>query len=206
MFRESYQEKKDPQMDEPHIFDPKHIETLESEERKTWQNREEIIQLLKLKPSYIVADLGCGSGYFTIPLSAKVKKIYAIDVQNEMLEYLGQKIQNQKIDNIELLLSKENKIPLTDGSVDLIITVNTFHEFRTKEKIIEEILRVLRDKGKVVVIDFKKEDTGFGPPVSIRVSKDQVKQAFQENSFSFVKSHEFIFQYLVVFQKIGRSQ
>ena len=193
-------------MDEQHIFDPKHIETLESEERKNWQNREEMVQLLKLKPSYIIVDLGCGSGYFTVPLSAKVKKVYGIDVQNEMLEFLGQKIQNLKIDNIEILLSKEDKIPLTDRSVDLIITVNAFHEFRTKETIIEEILRVLRDKGKVVVIDFKKEDTGFGPPVSIRVSKGQVKQVFQEKGFSFVKSHEFIFHYMVVFQKIGHSQ
>ena len=90
-------------MSESHIFDPKHIDALESENRKTWQNREEIIGMLELKPSYVVADLGCGSGYFSVPISQKVKKVYGIDVQMEMLEFLEKKIQEQKIGNIETL-------------------------------------------------------------------------------------------------------
>ncbi len=121
-------------MSESHIFDPKHIYALESEDRKTWQNREKIIGMLELKPSYVVADLGCGSGYFSVPISQIVKKVYSIDVQIEMLEFLEKKIQDQKIGNIETLLSIDNKIPLEDESIDLLLTVNTFHEFGTKRK------------------------------------------------------------------------
>ncbi|MCJ7613398.1 class I SAM-dependent methyltransferase, partial [Candidatus Bathyarchaeota archaeon] len=98
--------------------------------------------------------------------------------------------------------SKDDKIPLEDESVDLLITVNTLHEFRDKDKIIGEMRRVLRDEGKAVVIDFKKEDTGFGPPVAIRVSKDQSRQLFEERGFTFVKSHELLYHYLIVLQKI----
>ena len=164
-------------MNESHIFDPKHIDALESEDRKTWQNPEEIIELLELKPSYVVADLGCGSGYFTVPISHKVKKVYGIDIQKEMLEFLEQKIQEQKIVNIETLLSKENKIPLQNESVDLLLSVNTLHEFQDKEKMIREIHRVIKPRGKAAIIDFKKENTDFGPPVAIRVSKEQAKSS-----------------------------
>ena len=188
-------------MDESHIFDPTHIATLESEDRKTWQNREEIIGLLELDPSYVVADLGCGSGYFTIPISKKVKKVYGIDVQKKMLEFLQQKIQGQKIENIETLLSKENKIPLANQSVDLLLSVNTLHEFCDKEKAIKEIRRVLRFKGQGVIVDFKKEDSSFGPPISIRFSKEEIKGIFEKRTFTTVKIYDLIYHYLIVFRK-----
>ena len=188
-------------MSESHIFDPKHICALESEDRKTWQNREEIIGLLELKPSYVVADLGCGSGYFSIPLSRKVKKVYGIDVQKEMLEFLEHKIQEQKIVNIESLLSKENRIPLKNESVNLLLSVNTLHEFRDKENMIAEIRRVLRPRGQAVIIDFKKEDSDVGPPVSIRVSKEQAKLMFKKQALKALRTHDLKYHYLIVFRK-----
>lgn len=190
-------------MNETHIFDPKHIETLESEERKTWQKREEIIQLLKLKPSYIVADLGCGSGYFTVPISYMVKKIFGIDIQKEMLEFLDQKIQKQNITNIETLLSKKNIIPLRNEMVDLLLSVNTLHEFNDKKRIIEEIRRVIKSKGKLAIVDFKKEDTGFGPPMSIRLSKEQASHLIEKQGFTILKSQDIKYQYIIFFEKIG---
>jgi ubiquinone/menaquinone biosynthesis C-methylase UbiE len=189
-------------MDEHHhIFDPKHVEILESKIRKTWQNRQEIIELLKLKPSYVVADLGCGSGYFTVPISRIVKKIYGIDIQKEMLDYLKQKIQNPKILNIKTLHSKENKIPLQNESIDLLLTVNTLHEFRNRELIINEIRRVIKTKGKVAIVDFKKEETDFGPPVSIRISKEEAISLFEQQDLTVINSHNLKYHYLVIFGK-----
>jgi ubiquinone/menaquinone biosynthesis C-methylase UbiE len=188
-------------MKESHIFDLKHIGALESEDRKTWQNLEEIIGLLELKPSYVVADLGCGSGYFTVPISRKVKKVYGIDVQKEMLEFLEQKIREQKIVNIETLLSKENEVPLQNESVDLLVSVNTLHEFRDKEKMVTEIRRVLRPKGRAVIVDFKKEDSSVGPPVSIRVSEEQARLMFEKKALTALKTHDLKYHYLIVFRK-----
>jgi ubiquinone/menaquinone biosynthesis C-methylase UbiE len=167
-------------MAESHIFDPKHIDALESEDRETWQNPEEIIELLVLKPSYVVADLGCGTGYFTIPLSRKVKKVYGIDI-----------------------LSTENEIPLQNESIDLLLSVNTLHEFRDKDAIVREMRRVLRADGRAAIIDFKKEDTGFGPPVSIRLSTEQAKQLFKRNGLTALKTHDLKHHYLIVFGKTG---
>jgi len=188
-------------MKESHIFDPKHIAVLESKDRKTWQNPEEIMGMLELKPSYIVADLGCGSGYFTVPISRKVKKVYAIDFQKEMLDFVEQKIQRQKLINIKLLLSGKYEIPLENASVDLLITVNTLHEFPDQKNTIKEIWRVLKPEGHAVIIDFKKEDTAVGPPIAIRVSQNQAKQLFEERGFTIVKAHELMYNYLMVFQR-----
>ena len=188
-------------MKETHVFDAKNIAVLESEDRKTWQNVDEILGLIEFKQNYLVADLGCGSGYFTIPISYKVKKIYGIDVQREMLDFLEQKINRYNLGNIELLLSKDDKIPLDDESMDLLITINTLHEFRTKEKVIEEIQRVIKTSGKAIVIDFTKKNMDFGPPPEIRISKNQAKQLFEEKGFKFVKSHELLYHYLIIFQK-----
>jgi ubiquinone/menaquinone biosynthesis C-methylase UbiE len=193
-------------MAESHVFNPKHIAALESEERKTWQNPEEIIKLLPLKPSYVVADLGCGTGYFTLPISRKAKKVYGIDIQKEMLTVLEQKIRKQKIRNIQILLSNENEIPLQNASVDLLLSVNTLHEFSDKDAIISEMWRVLRADGNVAIIDFKKEDTGFGPPVSIRLSKEQAKRLFQKNGLTALKMHDLKYHYLIVFGKTGAER
>lgn len=184
-----------------HIFDPKRIAVLESEERKNWQNSGEIINLLELKPDYVVADLGCGTGYFSIPMARKVKKVYGIDIQNEMLTFLEQKIRKQKIENIKTLLSKENKIPLQDQSVNLLISVNTLHEFRDKGSIINEMRRVLKADGQIAIVDFRKEDTNVGPPVSIRVSKEQAKSLFKKNGLKALKTYDLKFHYLIFFGK-----
>jgi ubiquinone/menaquinone biosynthesis C-methylase UbiE len=157
--------------------------------------------MLELKPDYVVADLGCGSGYFTVPISRRVKKVYGIDVQKEMLEFLEKKIKEQKIVNIKTLISKENTIPLQSESVDLLLSVNTLHEFRDKETMITEIRRVLKPKGQAVIIDFKKENSKFGPPVSIRLSKEQTKIIFDKKALTAMKTYDLKYQYLIVFRK-----
>lgn len=188
-------------MKESHVFDPKKVDILEAEERKFWQNPEVIMGAVELDRNYVVADLGCGSGFFTIPLSRRVKRVYGIDVQKEMLKFLEHKIENQRIENIKPLLSKENEIPLKDKSLDFLISINTLHEFSDKKKMIEEMHRVLRQNRQMVIVDFKNQETGFGPPKAIRVSKDKAKHLFEKNGFTVVKSKNLSYHYLIVFQK-----
>jgi ubiquinone/menaquinone biosynthesis C-methylase UbiE len=182
-----------------HLFDPKNIDILEAEDRKIWQDPEEILGEIRLNSDYIAADLGCGSGFFTFPISRRVKKIYGIDVQEEMLKFVAQKIRREKIENVELLLSEEGEIPLENHSVDLLLSVNTLHEFSDKEKMIKEIQRVLKPNGKAVIVDFKKEETSFGPPVAIRISSEQAKQLFEKYGFKALKSKKLQYHYLIIF-------
>lgn len=140
-----------------------------------------------------------------MPLSQKVKKVYGIDVQKEMLDFLKQKIRKFKIENIEPLLSKGNEIPLSDESVDLLVSMNTLHEFSDKEKMIEEMRRVLKQGGKVMIADFKKKNIGFGPPVTIRISKKQATSLFEKRGFTTLNKQDLTYHYLLVFSKLKRG-
>lgn len=185
-----------------HLFDPKNVDRLESKERKAQQDPEKIIKLLGVKSKDTVADLGAGSGYFSIPLSTKVKLVYAIDIQQEMLEYLKQKINKNKISNINPLLSKDpNKIPLPDESIDFLLTVNTLHEFRDKDKMIKEIKRILKHNGKTGIIDFKKIESNLGPPITIRISQQNAIKMFEKNGLTNFSIHSLGSNYLLIFQK-----
>jgi len=157
--------------------------------------------MVELKPSYVAADLGCGSGYFTVPLAHMVKKVYGIDVQQEMLNFLEDKMKKQRIRNIVPLLSKSDEIPLGNNSVDLLMSVNTLHEFGDRDKMIREMKRVIKKSGKLLIVDFKKEDTGFGPPVGIRISKTRAVRLFEAEGFVLSKVRYLPYHYLLVFTK-----
>jgi ubiquinone/menaquinone biosynthesis C-methylase UbiE len=188
-------------MRQSHIFDPRHIAALESEDRRVWQDPDRILNAVELKPQFVVADVGCGSGYFTVQLSKRVKKVYGIDVQEEMLSFLEDKVKRLRIANIKLLLSKPDEIPLKRGAVDLLMSVNTLHEFANKEKMIEEMRRVVKKGGKLLIVDFKKEETGFGPPVRIRMRQDEAIRLFERNGLTLSKARELPYHYLLVFAK-----
>ena len=192
-------------MNGPHLFDPKKIDVLETEERKIWQNPEEILRTIEIKPKFVVADIGCGSGFFTLPLSRKVRKVYAVDVQKEMLESLEHKIRNLKIENIKPLLARENEIPLGNKSVDLLVSMNTLHEFDDKEKMVMEMGRVLKQGGKTLIADWKKMNTGFGPSVAIRVSRKEAIDLFEKKGFTTLKKEKLPHHYLLVFSKENPS-
>ncbi len=188
-------------MKKTHVFDPKNAATLEEEARRVWQNPEKILGNVEIRSDFIAADLGCGSGFFTVPLSYRVKRIYAIDIQEEMLKIFKRKIKRLDIRNIVLLLSKENEIPLEDESVDLLISINTLHEFDDKERIIDEMKRAIKQSGTVLIADFMKKDTGFGPPVEVRVSKDHAIDLFEKKGLVVLKTQDLMYHYSLVFSK-----
>ena len=188
-------------MNSPHIFDPAHIAVLESEDRKVWQDPDKILGTIKLRPNWIAADFGCGSGYFTVLLAQKVKKVYAIDIQKEMLLFLEDKIKRLGISNIELRLSRPNEIPLEDEAVDFLVSVNTLHEFDNKPKMIKEMKRVIKHKGNLLLVDFKKQETDFGPPVRIRVAKEKAISLFKGNNFALLGTKDLPYHYLLTFVK-----
>lgn len=183
----------------PHIFDPRNAGILEVEERKVWQNPEKILDTLKIESNFVAADLGCGSGFFTIPLSRRVRKVYGIDVQEKMLELLKEKIRKLNIENVEPLLSTENNIPLESNSLDLLISMNTLHEFDDRKRMVEQIKRVLKLAGIALIADFKKEETGFGPPVAVRLSKQQAIALFEDRGFKTLQKRELEHHYLLAF-------
>lgn len=94
-----------------------------------------ILEKLELSGKTVLADLGCGTGFFSIPAARRVKKVFALDIQQEMLDFLRKKIKKEKITNIEVILSGESSIPISDKSVDILLMANVFHEDQTLDLI-----------------------------------------------------------------------
>jgi ubiquinone/menaquinone biosynthesis C-methylase UbiE len=157
-----------------HKFDAKKAEILDSADRQEFLNPDSILEKAGLDNDIVLADLGCGSGYFAIPASVIVKKVYAIDVQHAMLDILREKIRAMGLSNIETIGSKETSIPLPDRSADVLFMANVFHELDDRDAILSEAKRILRGREKLIIIDWKKMEMEFGPPVEERLTAEEV--------------------------------
>lgn len=185
-----------------HKFDVKKAEILDNQDRKQFLNPDSILDRIGLEREMVLADLGCGTGFFTIPASLRVKKVYALDVQREMLDILQDKIKKQKLANIETILSEESSIPLPDSSVDVLLMANVFHELEDRSAILEEGKRILSSRGKLAIVDWKKIEMDFGPPVEERLAEEEVISICEDSSFEFAeRSDAGPYNYLLVFDR-----
>ncbi len=183
-----------------HKFDVKRAGILDNQDRKQFLNPDIILDRIGLDREMVLADLGCGTGFFTIPASLRVEKVYALDVQREMLDILQDKIKKQKITNIETILSEESSIPLPDDSVDILLMANIFHELEDRGAILKEGKRILSCCGKLAIIDWKKIEMDFGPPLEIRLAEEEVISACGDSGFEIQKRLDAgPYNYLLVF-------
>jgi len=183
-----------------HKFDAKKAQILDSADRRKFLNPDSILKKAGLDSDTFFADLGCGSGYFAIPASLIVKKVYAIDVQQEMLDIVREKIKVGKLTNIETLLSNESSIPLPDNSVDMLFMANVFHELDDRGGILKEAKRILSGRGRLIIIDWKKMEMEFGPPVGERLTAEEVISICEDGGFTMLERLEAgAYNYMLVF-------
>ncbi len=188
----------------PHKFDVTNAGILDSPERIQFLNPDSILDKVRPGREIVLADLGCGTGYFTIPASRRVKKVFAIDIQKGMLDILGEKIKKQKLTNIEAILSEEASIPLPGNSVDVLLMVNVFHEFEDRGSILKEGKRILSVNGRLVIVDWKKMEMELGPPVEERLTAEEVISICKNNGFEVrEQSDAGLYNYLLIFGKAG---
>jgi ubiquinone/menaquinone biosynthesis C-methylase UbiE len=156
-------------------FDPKNAFRLHDERRKKLLPAEEILITLGLREGMNFIDVGCGSGYFTIPASkivGKNGKVYAIDVQQEMLEILKQKGVPENV--VTLLAKSDYDFPVEDETGDFTLCAFVLHENHDPIKFLEEVKRITKSKGKIVILEWKKQVEDWGPPYEDRVSQEEV--------------------------------
>lgn len=125
--------------------------------RDGWQKPAEVVEALGLAPGQAVADLGSGTGYFTGRLAGAVApggKVYAVDVDADVQEELRERMLEESVDNVEIVLADFDDTKLPDASVDLVFTVNTFHHFEDRPEYFRNLKRVLRPGGRVAVIEY----------------------------------------------------
>lgn len=188
-----------------HKFDINQVAKLDSPERREIQDPEKLLDLLKIPGGTIAADIGCGTGYYTFPLAQRIGqggKVYGVDISQEMLSILEERIKGRNITNIEPVLSQEDSIPLPDSSLDLVIITTTFHEADQKEVLVQEIRRLLKPQGKIFNIDWEAKESPMGPPLEHRIPCQEAISIFSKAGFKDI-SLLGVYQYLYVIQAIN---
>jgi ubiquinone/menaquinone biosynthesis C-methylase UbiE len=158
-----------------HKFDPAHAHVLNRPERIKHEQPDTILKAAGIREGMVVADVGCGIGFYTLPVSKLTGDrglVYAVDISKDMLDILKEEIKKHNIRNVKPVRSKEGSIPLDNGIADIVINVNMLHEAYDKDIFIKELKRLMHPDGRLVLIDHKKEPTPEGPPLEDRVSYD----------------------------------
>ncbi|NYT12742.1 MAG: class I SAM-dependent methyltransferase [Methanomassiliicoccales archaeon] len=166
-------------MKAPHRFEARSKSLLMDEDRRKRQSPESVLGRTDARSGQIWADLGCGVGYFTIPLARMGARVLAMDAQSEMLETLVS-LAGSELNRICPLLANIPPLPLLDASVDRALMVNVLHEVADKELIASEIFRILKPDGHLILVDFQKRDTPHGPPIQERLSPEDVLSIFRK--------------------------
>jgi len=183
-----------------HKFDAKKSGILDDPERVKILDPDRTLDKLELTGKTVLADLGCGTGFFSIPAARRVKKVFALDIQEEMLDILREKIKKEKITNIEVILSGESSIPLSDKSVDILLMANVFHELEDRFTLLKEVNRVLKMNGRLIIIDWKKMEMDFGPPLQERLDEKEVIDTCFINGFTLLERFNIgPYNYLLIF-------
>ncbi|WP_339729731.1 methyltransferase domain-containing protein [uncultured Gimesia sp.] len=134
---------------------------------------------LKLQPGMAIADIGAGSGVISVILAEHVSpggKVYAVDVQQEMLDLLAKKLQKVGVENIQPVLGTQKAPGLKPESIDLAIMVDVYHEFEFPYEMMLEISKALKPKGRVVLVEYRKEDPAVPIKLVHKMSEAQAKK------------------------------
>jgi len=156
-------------------FDPTKSDFLDSKERKSILNINTILEHCEIKKGWVIADIGCGSGFFSFPLAKIVGEtghVYGIDMEPIMIKKLEDRIAENGVKNISPILSFEGEIPLPNGIADLTLMSLVLHELEGMETLYE-IKRIMKSTGLFCIIDWKKIDEPIGPPMDHRLNEKE---------------------------------
>ena len=175
---------------------------LERSSRANEESPNLAVDLLDLKKDMIVADFGAGTGYFTSKLARKCSIVYAVDIQQEMLDLNAKQMRNKNINNVKFILGFTDRTGLPKNSLDLVILVDVYHELENPLEIMNDIKSSLNQTGKVALIEYRKED----PTVPIKpLHKMSVEQVVKEMRQVNLKLHsniqELPRQHMLIFSK-----
>ena len=163
-----------------------------------------VISLIPLRPYHVVADVGCGPGYFAVPLGKSVfdGKVYAVDVQQEMLDLVRKELDGVRLTNVELVKSEMDKLPLDDDSLDGAISAFVLHGSENVQGLLEEALRCLNKGGWLALLEWHKRQMDEGPPLEHRVEEDELRQTALDVGFRFTARHTLnARQYMLLMRK-----
>jgi ubiquinone/menaquinone biosynthesis C-methylase UbiE len=180
------------------------IEWLERKEREMEENTSLLVKNLAVQPGLFLADIGAGSGYHSTLLSKMVGngKVYAVDVELEMITYLKDRIKLEGYKNIIPVLSTEKKVSLPANSIDIMLLVDVYHEFAFPYEMTLSMLEALKPGGKLVLVEFRAEDPNVPIKTIHKMGEQQSVKEFKAAGFLFEKNiGNLPWQHCLIFRK-----
>jgi ubiquinone/menaquinone biosynthesis C-methylase UbiE len=160
---------------------------LERPEREAEEEPARAIEALDIKPGMTVADIGAGSGYYTVRLARKVGsdgKVYATDIQVGMLSMIQRRAAMEKLSNIVPVLGAADDPKLPPGSVDLALMVDVYHELAAPQAFVRRLREALKPDGRLVLIEFRKEDPRVPIKEEHKMSVAEVRQELSADGYA----------------------
>ena len=178
---------------------------LTREDREKFEQPEKVLDALKIEPGMTVADVGAGNGYFTLRLARRVKdsgRVFAVDIQQGMLDLLENNKRREGLKNIELVLSTPTDPRLPPASVDLALLVDVYHEFQQPEEMVTGIRTALKSDGVLVLVEYRGEDLSVPIKPEHKMTVGQVLKEIEPMGFRLRKKLDFLpWQHILIFEK-----
>ncbi|MEO8028249.1 MAG: methyltransferase domain-containing protein [Bryobacteraceae bacterium] len=176
-----------------HHFDAKEsAKRFDDPARDAWQMPDRVIAALNLKPGQIVADIGAGTGYFSVKL-AKSKagpKVYGVDIEPSMVSYLRERAAKEGLHNVTAVQAAADR-PNLPELVDVVLIVDTYHHIGDREAYFRRLGKSLKPGGRVAIIDFKP-DSPEGPPKEFRFSPEKFKSEMASAGYKLAAHFDFL--------------
>jgi SAM-dependent methyltransferase len=170
--------------------------------RDAWQKPDEVLDALHLQAASLVADIGAGTGYFSVRIAKRVPegKVFAADVEPDMLRYLDARAKREHLANLAPVQAGAATANLPEP-VDLVLVVDTYHHIDDRTRYFAALQSSLRPGGRVVIIDFTA-DAPNGPPAQHRISPERVIEELGAAGYELVEKFDFLpRQYGLIFKK-----
>ncbi|MEM6692288.1 MAG: methyltransferase domain-containing protein [Planctomycetota bacterium] len=174
-------------------------------ERDDEENASESFKELGLKPGMTVVDLGCGNGFWTLPMAKEVLpsgRVLAVDIQPEMLDKLRLRAAKRSLENVVPVLGAVDDPNIPAGKVDLLLMVDVYHEFSHPESMLWSIRRSLKPEGVVALLEYRAEDPEVPIKPLHKMSKAQIMKEYGANGFKLVRKYDGLpWQHLMFFAR-----
>jgi ubiquinone/menaquinone biosynthesis C-methylase UbiE len=177
---------------------------LERENREDEEAPTKAIAALDLAPDAVIADIGAGSGYYSFRISPKVPqgKVVAVDIQQEMLDFLGKRSAELKINNVIPHLGAVDDLKLPPDSLDAALLVDAYHEFSHPAEMLASLLKSLKPGGKIFLLEFRGEDPRVPIKELHKMTEAQARLELESAGFRFVSNKRHLpWQHFMVFER-----
>ncbi len=180
-----------------------YIAYLEDPARDAYQKPHEVVMSLGLKEGEVIADIGAGSGYFAFRLAHHVGesgRVYAVDINPDMILHMNRRIRDMNVKNVVTMLAAPDDPLLIDGSIDRFFVCETWHHIQNQPQYLALMKKMLKPGGQIIMIDFQKRDLPVGPPIEMKIAREDLIKQMQSGGFQLEKENTFLpYQYFLVF-------